>query len=139
MEEVTRTAQKRILSDSIAPQPRRSFRAVSFILFILVILFAGAAGYFYWKSGTVEPVEDAKNAVAVDDLVMEVGKLIVLPTDEKPTVATVTDVAKLKGQPFFEKARVGYKVLIYTNNKKAILYDPIGKIIVEVGALNLSK
>ena len=33
-----------------------------------------------------------------DTLVSEVGKLIALPSDEKPTIATVSDVEKVKEQ-----------------------------------------
>lgn len=47
-----------------------------------------------------------------------------LPTDETPTVATVTNLAKLQGQAFFAKAKKGDKVLIYSTAKKAYLYRP---------------
>jgi hypothetical protein len=68
-------------------------------------------------------------------LIEEVGKLIVLP-DEEPTIATVTDLASLKGQPFFASAAVGDKVLIYTNAKKAVLYRPSEKKVLEVAPVN---
>jgi len=70
-------------------------------------------------------------------LVNEVGKLMVLPTVEQPTVATVSDITKLADQPFFANAKNGDKVLIYTQSKKAILYrESINKII-EVAPVNL--
>ncbi len=59
---------------------------------------------------------------------------MVLP-DEQPTVATVTDPEKLQSQEFFRQAKAGYKVLIFTAAKKAVLYDPVGNRIVEVGPL----
>jgi hypothetical protein len=71
------------------------------------------------------------------DLIAEVSRLIVLPTDETPTIATVNDLQKLQGQQFFVNAKVGDKVLIYTKAKKAILYDPQNQKIVEVAPLNL--
>lgn len=73
----------------------------------------------------------------VRKLVVEVGKLIDLPTSEEPTVVTVTDVSKLASQPFFAKAKNGDKVLIYTNAKKAILYDPQTKKIIDTAPINV--
>jgi len=70
-------------------------------------------------------------------LVNEVGKLIALPPDEEPTIATVTDPDQLKDQVFFANAQKGYKVLLYANAKKAILYDPINKRIIEVAPINI--
>lgn len=75
----------------------------------------------------------------IDVLVSEVGKLISLPSDEKPTVATITDIEKLKDQAFFVNAKNDDKVLIYTNAKKAILYRPSEKRIIEVGAVNINQ
>jgi hypothetical protein len=73
----------------------------------------------------------------VKQLVDAVGKLIILPSDEQPTIATVTDLAKLQGQPFFANAQVGDKVLIYQNAAKAILYRPSTNQVIELAPLNL--
>ncbi len=82
-----------------------------------------------------DPQKVSENeALAIID---EVGKLIVLPEDEKPVIATVADPEKLKGQLFFAKAKVGDRVLIYPNAAKAILYDPVAKKILEVAPLNI--
>lgn len=74
-----------------------------------------------------------------DRLIKRVGELIDLPGDERPTIATVSDKEKIKNQPFFGKAENGDKVLIYTNNKKVILYRPNEDRIVEVGAVNINQ
>ena len=126
------------------PQKRQNRRSgqntLIIFLFVLVVLLGALAGYFYYKSerGMIK-FTDSNNEADLSSLIEEVGKVIVLPTDEKPTIATVTDIEKLKGQPFFEKAKEGYRVLIYTNNKKAVLYDPFEKRVVEVGSLNLDR
>jgi hypothetical protein len=65
-----------------------------------------------------------------------VGLLIVLPKNETPTIATVSDPSVLKNQAFFVDAKKGDKVLIYTNAKKAILYDPVIKKIINVAPVN---
>lgn len=74
----------------------------------------------------------------VDALVAQVGKLISLPTDEKPTVATVVDASKVKDQPFFANAKNDDKVLIYQKAAKAILFRPSENRIIEVGTLNIN-
>ncbi len=73
----------------------------------------------------------------VQGLVERVGRLIILPEGEEPTIATVSDPQKLQGQSFFANAKVGDKVLIYTNAKKAILYDPVEDRIIEVAPVNI--
>ena len=70
-------------------------------------------------------------------LIEQVGKLMVLP-DETPTIATVTDPAKLKDQEFFAAAKVGDKVLIYTGIGKAILYDPTANKITNVAPVTVN-
>lgn len=60
-----------------------------------------------------------------------------LPPDEKPTIATVSDLEKLKDQQFFANARIGNKVFIFTQAKKAILYDVENNRIIEVAPLNM--
>lgn len=81
------------------------------------------------KDPTAQATEENKT------LLQKVGALIVLPADEQPTVATVTDLEKLKGQPFFAQAQLGDKVLIYTAAKKAILYRPTENKIIELAPL----
>jgi hypothetical protein len=71
-----------------------------------------------------------------DRITAELRNLIELP-DETPTVATVVDVEKLSDQPFFANAQNGDKVLLFPENKKAILYRPSTKKIVEVAPINL--
>ena len=66
-----------------------------------------------------------------------VSRLIILPTDEEPTIATVADPDRLQDQPFFDNAKTGDKLLIYTNARKAILYDPVSDKIVEVAPINI--
>ncbi len=81
------------------------------------------------------PTEAAK--AATERLVTEVGRLVQLPTGEAPTIATVSDAAKLKSQTFFAKAQNGDKVLIYTQAKRAILYRPSTDKVIEIAPVNL--
>jgi hypothetical protein len=107
------------------------------VLFLLFIAAGGTAGYYYNQVAKLEqnPQEAAGQEAAT--LVALVGKLIILPEGETPTVATVSDPEKLKDQPFFAQAKVGDKVLLYPNAKKAFLYDPVNNKILEAAPLNV--
>ncbi len=110
---------------------------------VLVSLLIGGVGVYFGVRSYPQFFGLSKSSSQiqsdVDDLTAEVGKLITLPTDERPTIATITDIEKLKDQAFFKSAKNGDRVLIYTNAKKAILYRPSEKIIVEVGAVNINQ
>lgn len=108
---------------------------------VIVVLILGAGGYIYYQNQSSQVAKlnnpQASATEEVKKIVAEVGKLIDLPTGEDPTIATVTDITKLKDQPFFAKAKNGDKVLIYTNAKKAILYDPVLKKVLDVAPINI--
>ena len=70
-------------------------------------------------------------------LIAKVGQLIELPVDELPNIATVTDVSKLKDQPFFAHARNGDRVLIYSKAKRAIIYRPSANKIIEAASVDV--
>lgn len=107
------------------------------ILAVVAVVAAGSSLYFY---GEYRNLKQDPNRVAQEEsseLVASIAKLIVLPLDETPTIATVSDPEKVKNQPFFANAKLGDKVLIYTNAKKAILYSPEANKIVEVAPINI--
>lgn len=109
---------------------------------LLIFSALSTAVYFYLQyQKTQEQLKNpqAKSQQEVKMMVDDVGKLMILPTNETPQIATVSDINKLKGQSFFAQAKNGDVVLIYTKNQKAILYDPMAKKIKEVGPINLSQ
>ncbi|HEV7702242.1 MAG TPA: hypothetical protein VGO63_02250 [Candidatus Paceibacterota bacterium] len=109
------------------------------ILVILVVILGIATAYFFYRSNKLAANAGSAAASQAEarTLAAKVGKIMVLPTDEVPTIATVSDPEALKGQVFFADAKVGDKVLIYTNAKKAVLYDPEVNKIVNVAPLNV--
>lgn len=104
-------------------------------LAVLVVGSVGSAYYFYreYRDLRENPQKSADEEVRA--IVNKVSQLIVLPQDETPTVATVTDVSQLKDQPFFANAKNGDKVLLYTTSRKAVLYRPAENRIVEVAPI----
>ena len=101
--------------------PTRTF----FVLFFLMLL---AVGYFAYRAFFTP---EALKRREVERWVGIVGAVVELPQSETPTVATVTNLEKLRNQPFFVNAEQGDKVLIYPRTGRAILYRPsTGKVIV---------
>ena len=119
----------------------RSNKSLWLILVIVVLIVASLPAYYYYNQykQTQALLQNPKAPVnaEVKDLINKVGKLIELPSGETPTIATVSDVTKLAGQPFFALAKNGDKVLIYTQAKEAILFrESIDKII-QVAPVNI--
>ncbi len=105
---------------------------------VLVVVLALVGGFLlYQNQKTANKNTQQASQDEVKKVVEEVGKLIDLPPGEVPTLATVVDISKLKDQPFFQKAKNGDKVLIYSGAQKAILYDPVAKKVKEVGPVNV--
>lgn len=130
------------------PEPRRPRRSntLSSSLIYIVILAALCGGAYAWWSwsewfpdepGDAQATSREEEEDEITDLVARVGELIVLPEDEEPTIATVTDPEKLRDQVFFANAKEGDVVLIYTGAQKAYLYDPKIHKLVEVAPLTI--
>ncbi len=123
-----------------------------------VILLGGIAALGYLYFDAKKDVSELQSQVAEKDqkledfksnperaaeeevtgYIEEVNKLYALPTNEKPSVATVSDKDKLKDQPFFAKAENGDITLIYAQSKLAILYRPSTKQLVNVSSVTIS-
>ncbi len=119
--------------DTTIQKPFFTSNIVTSVLIALLVIAIGAGIYFYQKA-TADPQKVAQKELQAT--IAAVGKLMVLPTDETPTMATVTDPEKLKDQPFFANAKKGDRILIYTTSQKAILYSPSLNKIVEVAPIN---
>ena len=141
--------QIKIDTNSLTKRSKSSMFTI-IILSVLLIIAIGAAVYFGIKFSGLKKTDSQLsaqlNTLQQDpairlkeenqQILTAVGKLINLPADEQPTIATVTDLTKLQGQPFFQDAQIGDKVLIYENAKKAILYRPSTNKIIEVAPLS---
>jgi hypothetical protein len=119
-----------------AENKRKSFLAA--IPWILLVIFLVSS--FYLWSQLSEIKKDPLKAALTEttDTITAVGKIMLLPDNETPKVATLTDadLTKIKSQAFFINAKVGDKVLVYSTARKVILYNPNINKIIEVANLN---
>lgn len=107
------------------------------IIFIVLLLITIGSLVFAFRKAQSPKIIDSQAVAAAEikSIVAELGKVMVLPQNETPTLATVKDPEVLKDQPFFAHAMEGDKVLIYTNAHKAILWRPSTHKIIEVSEL----
>lgn len=135
------------LSD-IVFTPKKSNSLGLIIVFLIVLLPLSIFVFYFLQKNNpttedypISPTEilitpSSTGNDELDNILLEVGKLMVLPNDEIPTLATVSNPEKLRDQEFFNSANLGDKVIIYTKNEKIILYRPSEKRIIEVSHIN---
>lgn len=108
------------------------------LAWLLVVLLAAGCIFLYNQYQTAQDkVQTAKTGQSqqTKDIVKSVSKLVIVPANETPTVATVTNVEKIRNQAFFVDAKNGDKVLVYGKQKKAILYRPSTNQIVNINTV----
>lgn len=104
-------------------------------LIILVLLLVLVFLYVEYRSAQNKLTGDNQTTAA---LVSELRKIVVLPSNETPTVATVINADKLKSQTFFAHALDGDKVIVYNREKEAILYRPSTNQIVTIAPVTVT-
>lgn len=106
---------------------------------ILAVLLIVGAVYYASSRDTFEPSNGDTQELSQEEiaaLVVRVGKLIQLPANEDPLVATIVDVESLVAtQPFYSGAQNGDMLLIYSSASKAIIYSPSRNMLVNVGPI----
>lgn len=96
--------------------------------FILLLVLVVLAWTFTSKHTSIGQKELAQ-------VKSKVGKLMLLPSDEEPTLAQVKDRRQLKDPYLVEKAVDGDQILIYTKNGIVIIYRPSLNKIAAVGSV----
>lgn len=111
--------------ESRPPKRRLGIGKSAVIISVLIIIILGLTiGLLAQRSN-----ESAESPDDVSAVKSAAGQHFLLPTDEEPALATVTDNSKLVSS-FRTKAQNGDRILIYQRNKIAILYrSDIDKII----------
>ncbi|HEX3081895.1 MAG TPA: hypothetical protein VHQ86_01435, partial [Candidatus Saccharimonadia bacterium] len=98
---------------------------------LLAVLIAGLSLYA-WLAHKSPATGEAQ----LHNVEAKIGKHYILPTDEVPALATVTDTSKLT-TPFLKGTKNGDQVLIYQKNHIAIIYRPSVDRIVSVGPVTI--
>ena len=114
----------------------------AFLVFLVITASVGGTVYLARTNPKLLGIQTQsvdQTRQEIEELVREVGNIIVLPEGETPTLATVTNIDEVKDQPFFSNAQNGDQVLIYSVAGKAYLYRPSEKRIIEVGVVNLDQ
>jgi hypothetical protein len=110
------------------------------IVVVVLVVLGGVSMYFYSRYQHVQKLLKDPAAASKEEVSMLVGKVsrhILLPANESPQIAKVTDPAQLKSNQFFAQSQAGDVVLIYTQSQKAILFRPTTDRIIEVAPATL--
>lgn len=102
----------------------------------LILVACVALGFSWFTMHRTKPVDTNANLNDVHVVQARVGRLYLLPTDEQPALATVTNEAKLSSS-FSGRVKDGDKILIYQTNRKAIAYRPSIDKIVDVEPVSI--
>jgi hypothetical protein len=122
----------------VKPPPTGFLRAHWKMVLVAVVLAAGVGWLIYSYVNTrAQLAKLSSGGSEVQQIVENISKNLQLP-DEVPTLATVSDVSKLKGQEFFKNAQNGDKVLIFSKDGRALLYRSSTKKIIEYSKVDLS-
>ncbi len=139
-EDVAKTKNRRSITIGV---PKFRLKKTWLKRVVGLIIIAVIAWLAYGYVHTRHELTNLKNPstagqTETQQIVSQVSKYVDLPTTEQPTLATVTDVTKLRNQAFFKKAQNGDKVLIYSKAGAALLYRPSTKKIIQYSTVNPS-
>jgi len=107
---------------------------------LILAIIAAAVWSFYNYHQTKQKVAALTDPEAQSDLISKerdalikkVSEIILLPEDEDPSIALVSDVETLRAnQPFFRNSENGDQVLVYTD--RAIIYRKSEHKIINIG------
>ncbi|MEO6761593.1 MAG: hypothetical protein ABI220_04440 [Candidatus Saccharimonadales bacterium] len=99
------------------------------VIIVAIVVIMGAS----WLMVEKLHKQDLDNVQAI---MQDISKHYLLPTNETPALATVTDSKKVQSA-FAGKVEDGDKILIYQTNRKAVVYRPSIDRIVDVEPVSI--
>lgn len=115
--------------------------AISAVAVVLYLQYQAAQERYQMISTQFEDFKNNPDKITQEEiktLTEDLKKVFYVGTEEVPTVATVVDAEVLKKeQEFFKNAQTGDKVFMYVEIKKAILFRPSTKQVIEVAPLTV--
>lgn len=112
----------------------KKVKSYKFITIFLVVILIVVASLYLREKKKVKSLRSIAN-IEIEEVISMVGRLIILPEDLKPNIATIENVDKLreKESNFYKNAENGDKLLIYPD--QVILYNSKRNIIVNVAPI----
>ena len=111
------------VNKSVIKKPTKNISALIIVILVVISGFL----FLQYRSAQNKLQGPARDNAKYEK---QLKSIVFLPTNEKPSIATVKDATKLKNQVFFKDAKNGDKVFVYKSLKKAILYRPSMKMII---------
>jgi len=128
------------MTPGLAPKPSKKKMLVTVVVIVLVALVVvldiqRRAAQTQLENLTVQLEQlqgnTQQNREVAQRIVRQVRRLITIPEDVEPTVATIVDIDTLRDRnPFYEKANNGDYLVVTA--ERAILYDADENIIIDV-------
>jgi hypothetical protein len=117
------------MKDTERPEGKKTW-VIAVSVCVVVILIVTAL-FFFMRRGEQEPDQSREQSLKI---IRQVSRLYILPANEEPTVALITDKNSLESQDkeFYKNARNGDYVLVYNKAKMAFLYRESAKKLVYV-------
>lgn len=109
---------------------------------ILSVIVLALLGFILANKAMIkEPVptpEESGTEIQVDKILSQLGKHILLPTEEVPAVAEITEQELTQNpQPFYLNAKPGDYLILYPAFQRAMIFDAQKDILVNVGSFQV--